>query len=386
MNSSNKIKIAQVCLDLTTESTGVLTTTVNFNQALACLGYDVTLISFDRRPASECVRQVSATSIPVLPLPGFRRYGFSAEAFWGKWDHLFKDVEMVFVHSLYGYHFDWAVSLAYRLGIKVAVVPHGALRRYCFTVRPTRKRLWLWRWRTVMRRRLLFIVSSIYEFEQAGEFVDPYRVRIIPWPVEPSFFDFYQNLMTGPWKSGMTIDPKAFMFVGRLHPMKRILETVWAFRRLNGRARLLIAGPPSEEISVDDLQTAAGTDWDTNIVYLGVLASGALREHLVKCAALVLLSQGENFGNVVAEAAAVGCPSCVSTDVGTCDFVAAQPAGMVVKVTCDGDISAAIEGLVDDVSLCIDSNRRTIAANAAVAFGGAAFVSSICQLASEEWM
>jgi glycosyltransferase involved in cell wall biosynthesis len=103
------------------------------------------------------------------------------------------------------------------------------------------------------------------------------------------------------------------VFLGRLHPIKRLDLLVDAFARVRSsgrRAELVIAGPdegglrPSLEARVPD---AAGS-----ITWPGALDDHSKHELLTRAAALVLCSESESFGLSAAEAMAAGVPVVVT--------------------------------------------------------------------------
>jgi glycosyltransferase involved in cell wall biosynthesis len=109
---------------------------------------------------------------------------------------------------------------------------------------------------------------------------------------------------------------RTVLFLGRLHPYKRIELILNAFARIAletpGGTRLVIAGAGSRPYveclkqHADRLDVSRLVNWPGQVS--GVEKSRILRE----ATALVLSSQSENFGMVVAEALAQGTP-CVVT-------------------------------------------------------------------------
>src|SRR5439155_20774757 len=104
---------------------------------------------------------------------------------------------------------------------------------------------------------------------------------------------------------------------GRLHPSKRTLETVRAFRRLARSGwQLHLAGLPSAEVPLAAVRQEAGAEWDRSIFYRGNLGARELTAAYRCASGVVLLSHGENFANAIAEGIANGCAAFVSDRVG----------------------------------------------------------------------
>jgi len=120
------------------------------------------------------------------------------------------------------------------------------------------------------------------------------------------------------------------LFLSRINWKKGLDRLIPAMSYITG-IRLVIAGndeedytPKLEEIAkkqgVRDRITFAGPAYGT--------AKAALLKHAT---ALILPSYSENFGNVVLEAMAAGCPVIVTPEVGVADIVKEHGAGMVVE-------------------------------------------------------
>jgi glycosyltransferase involved in cell wall biosynthesis len=127
-------------------------------------------------------------------------------------------------------------------------------------------------------------------------------------------------------------DPESIVFLGRLSWKKR---AEWAIRALVGCpiAELTIAGPDSEGLR-SALEAVARECGVADRVQFAGAVDAAKREALLERASLLVLpSVSENFGNVVVEALAHGCPVVVTPGVGAAEVVRACDGGWV----CDDD-------------------------------------------------
>jgi glycosyltransferase involved in cell wall biosynthesis len=363
------MKLLQVVLDLGRESTGVQTTALNFARALAQLGHSVRTMSFDRARHAAEERPSNTISIRSLACEPFRRYAFSPQAAAGGWNSEWHGCSGVFIHSLYGHHFTWAARRCRELGLRSYVVPHGGLRDYCFQYRRLRKLVWLRSVRRFIEENATFVFSSEYELEQAAHYIRPARSVVMNWPVG-------EDLMEAAAADPAAREPglRTLLWVGRLHPMKRPLETAAAFVRAREPGwRLLFAGPPSEAVSPDDLRRACGAEWGKSVQYLGELGASDLRHLYGSADGLVLFSQGENFANVVAEALVNGGRAYVTTDIGLAGHVARHGCGSVFRVATMADAEDAFRSIMrGHVPLTGEESAR-IAAIARAEFGFDAF-------------
>jgi glycosyltransferase involved in cell wall biosynthesis len=170
-----------------------------------------------------------------------------------------------------------------------------------------------------------------------------YRQYVVSWPVEREAVECGRRAIRDPWP-----DRKRLLLVGRLHPLKRILETVEAFAKIaRSDWELVIAGPPSNEIKVEDVAAAAGSQWNKRIHYAGSLGTKALYDLYSSATALILLSHRENFGFVVAEAMAFGVPVITSTDVDLSGVIQSSGAGLALDVRNQADVEEAVRRAID---------------------------------------
>jgi len=332
-----RLRILQVTLDLSLASTGVYTTARNFYRILTGQGHDVCSLSFDRREYQSADRGFEIRSIPSSRLPALKRFAFSWRAASGGYDRLVAGRDALFLHSLYGYHVDWAARRV-QPGQCVFVVPHGALREMCFAYRRYRKMAWLRKMQSFFRERSTFIFSSGYERDEALDRISPRHSEILSWPVSPELLSDGPPLPETP----------VLLLAGRLHPSKRTLETVRAFRRLARPGwQLHLAGLPSTEISVADVCAEAGPAWERSVFYRGSLNFGELARAYAEASGVVLLSHGENFANAIAEGVANGCAAFITDRVGLASEVLSHEWGMVFESHRITDTAAELEAAMD---------------------------------------
>lgn len=369
------MKLLQVVLDLGPHSTGVRVTAMKFNLAFRSLGHSVQMLSFDRKDYSaDEVRALRILSVPALRIPGLRRYALSLRAILGEYDEWVRSADIVFIHNLYGHHFTWAASRINRWQKPCFVVPHGALTDFCLSRNSLTKKAWLASVRTFTERHTTMIFSSTYERDQALHYVRPAHTTVMYWPVtEPS---------SGPENSLLKpAEPPTLLLVGRLHPMKRTLETVRSFRRARlGAWRLCLAGPPSPEVTLDDLRDASGSDWGDSIRYLGNLNQTDLSAWYRRANGLVLFSKGDNFSHVTAEALLAGCPAYVSDDVGLADLIRKHRCGRVFSIQSDVHLDEALAATVTDLTANGGTHSDDISAVARHELSFSAFMENVQQV------
>jgi glycosyltransferase involved in cell wall biosynthesis len=365
--------VLQVVQNLGRHSTGVLRSVENFNAALQIAKHKVTLVSFGGDRDDELQSPVTPLTRMRIPTVG-GVFGFSMRAANGCYDDLIANADLILVHSLFGYHFHWAVSTADRIGRPAIFVPHGSLDPYCFTYRRRRKLAWLHLHRDAFER-LTMICSSDYEQRGVLQYVRPKAVHTVFWPVaEPAV----PETGGGPDQAS----PKTLLFVGRLHPSKRVEETVRAFSELRPHGwHLVLAGPTTPELSLPRLAKVAGPLWNKSVRYLGVLSPANLTQQYVRAAGLILLSHKENFAYVVAEGLICGCPAFVSKTVGLADFVRNCDAGRTFDIASYTDILRAVQQITE----IPEAHRSVLSSNArrcSIAFDPRSFTHAVDQIIS----
>ncbi|HSN88567.1 MAG TPA: glycosyltransferase family 4 protein, partial [Thermoanaerobaculia bacterium] len=122
-------------------------------------------------------------------------------------------------------------------------------------------------------------------------------------------------------------------------------------------ATLRIAGNDEEGLRPELERLAKTAGVADQVRFLGPVVGEEKAALLGRAAVLVLPSRSENFGNVVLEAMAAGCPVAVTPEVGLAATVRETGAGIVA----DGDparLGAALAGLLADPARREEMGRR----------------------------
>lgn len=146
------------------------------------------------------------------------------------------------------------------------------------------------------------------------------------------------------------------LFLGRINWKKGLDRLIGAWSRVPA-ARLVIAGNDEENYRAVLDGMAARFGVSERIAFTGSVHGADKAALLANARMLVLPSYSENFGNVVIEAMAAGCPVIVSRAVGLADAVQSSRAGLVV----DGDpdtLSGAMSLLLNDAGMRREMGER----------------------------
>ncbi len=149
----------------------------------------------------------------------------------------------------------------------------------------------------------------------------------------------------------------SILFVGRVHPIKRIDLLVDAFvlvRAEYPEARLVIAGP--DEAGLRRELTARAGSAAPSIQWTGQVTAEQRDTLLKESSALVLCSDSESFGLSALEAMAAGVPVVV-TDTCGWDDVGVHGAGLVVPQRPD-TIASALRRIIQYPEQAVEMSRR----------------------------
>jgi glycosyltransferase involved in cell wall biosynthesis len=151
-------------------------------------------------------------------------------------------------------------------------------------------------------------------------------------------------------------DQPFVLFLGRIN-WKKGLDRAIAAMALVPDVNLVVAGPDEDGYRAVVEQLAATHGVASRVVFTGS-ADAADKAALFRQACVLLLpSYSENFGNVVIEAWAEGCPVIVTPEVGLADVVHESGGGWVVNGT-PKELAAAIARVASSPVLRDEAGER----------------------------
>lgn len=309
-------RAAQVCIEYTPESGGTTTAVRLFARALG-----ESIVSFT---SSEGLRNTQKDTagvvhVPVHPGVWGHRYGWSGSRQKEIADRLVCCSDLVISHTLYRYHVQWAANIARNIGMPHWIIPHGTLSPYTFSYRAWQKKLWL----ALVGRRLLreadcVLFATEYEKKQALAYVNGIDSRVIHWPVEfVDIADRQDRRAAVRAQHQIPLDARVVLYLGRLHPIKRIIETVDAFGRcVYPHLHLIVAGPDSPMLDREQCARYCAEHNIDRVTFTGPLSDRKKWGYFAAADAFITISHAENFCFTAAEALACGLPVILSSTVG----------------------------------------------------------------------
>lgn len=261
------------------------------------------------------------------------------------------EYDLLHIHAVWSFSTAAAARAAENHGVPYLVRPAGMLSEYSWNHRGWNKRLY-WRWveqRTIQRAAGIHATSEA-EAREIRDIRPDARVFVIPNAVDDAAFIEAVNRtklrdICGSGPSRLPI----VLFLSRLHPKKGIVDLLLpALAAMRTPCVLAIAGgadshSPDHELAVSKTVDAKGLN--SRVALLGNVAANERWAMYDGADAFVLPSHSENFGIVVAEAMARGCPVVVTDAVQCAGHIKKAGAGEVVSRNAE-ELARALDGIL----------------------------------------
>lgn len=217
-------------------------------------------------------------------------------------------------HILYRYHVHLTRWVARRYCKPYWVLPHGSLDPYAFSYRKWQKQLWMsFIGRSFLRDAASVVCATERERQKIAARYPSENLVVIHWPVDRiDRSDVAGAKIRVRRELRIGINEKILLYVGRLHPMKRPLETIEAVAAAREPGvHLVVMGPP-EIYSTDDCCNRARELGMSGVHVIGPVYGERKRDFLLSADGYISLSFRENFGIAAAEAMMAGLPVILS--------------------------------------------------------------------------
>ncbi len=317
-------------------------------KALAQRGHDVQVFTtnVDGRANSAVPLglpvDMDGVKVWYFPVPFLRRLYWSprmAHALQGQ----MPSFDIVHTHSVFLWP-TWAAARAATLhGVPYVAAPRGML---VADLIKRKSRLLKTAWIRLIERGNLEHAAAIHVTSRIeGDDLAGFNLRLPPVRIVPNGVDLVPADAEGDNEgraavAALTAGPRTLLFIGRINWKKGLDRLIPAMAQL-AETHLLIAGNDEEAYQPVLEALARQHGVEHRVRFIGP-AYGADKLALLRHAsALVVPSYSENFGNVVLEAMAAGCPVVVTPEMGVADIVRESGAGIVV----DGAPSALAAGI-----------------------------------------
>lgn len=282
-------------------------------------GLEVSIVAtWTTNPCPEVVAELESKGIRVTHIGPAKnpmsRHPDTADVL----DKLVGGADVVHVHAMWEEIQHLACRAAWRRGVPYVVTPHGMLDAWNMSNRPWRKRAYLWwRMRANLNRAAALHFATTIERDAVA------RLKLKPPAIIEPFGLDMEEFADLPAKGAFRAkypqveEKRLIVFLGRLDYGKGLELLIPAFAKAaKDDAMLVIIGPDSHS----GYRATVEKMIDEHGVRERTLLTGMLggREKLAALVDAYLLAQPsfhENFGMVVIEALACGCPVVVSDQV-----------------------------------------------------------------------
>jgi glycosyltransferase involved in cell wall biosynthesis len=292
---------------------------------------------------------MSGVNVWYFPVPAFRRLYWSPRM-GRELDRQMRDFSIVHTHSVFLWPPWVATQAARRHGVPYVMAPRGMLVQELVR---RKSRMLKNAWIGLIERGNIESASAIHVTSHVEE-VELHRfgfrlpkVYEVPNGVggaEPAGVDDGQ--LGTHIEACLASDRPILLYLGRIHWVKGLDLLIAALRDVPG-AVLLIVGSDDEGYAAKLASIADEMGVRERVVFAGPVYGAAKANLYRRAALLVLASFSENFGNVVLEAMAAGCPVVVTPEVGAASVVSESGGGVVVRREPDA-LAAAIRDLLAD--------------------------------------
>ena len=321
-------------------------------KALAARGHDVEVFTtnVDGPDDSDVPLRVpvnlDGVKVWYFPVPILRRLYWCPNmtaALWRRVDGF----DVVHTHSVFLWPTWAAARIARHLGVPYVLAPRGMLVQDLIR----RKSRWIKRlWIALIERGNLANAALVHFTSRLeGEEAAALGLSMRKSCIVPNGFDIPNPDAGhhGDTSVKVTTGDKPFLlFLGRINWKKGLDRLISALPGIPN-VQLVVAGNDEQhyQLELESLAVEAGVR--ERISFVGPIYDAEKEALFRRARLLVLPSYSENFGNVVLEAMAAGCPVAVTPEVGAADMVRESGAGAVL----DGEpakLGAGIRSLIAD--------------------------------------
>ena len=344
-------------------------------KALAQRGHDVQVFTtnVDGRANSAVPVGVpvdmDGVKVWYFPVPFLRRLYWSPRM--GRALHAqMPSFDIVHTHSVFLWPTWAAARAATRHGVPYVVAPRGMLVPDLIK---RKSRLLKTAWIRLIERGNLEGAAAIHVTSRIeGDGLAGFNLRLPPVRIVPNGVDAApagtkvgnEGAAASAKVAALTAGPCYLLFIGRINWKKGLDRLIPAMAQLPAHLAdtyLVIAGNDEEAYQPVLEALARQHGVEQRVRFIGP-AYGADKLALLRHAtALVVPSYSENFGNVVLEAMAAGCPVVVTPEMGVADIVRESSAGIVVDGAPDA-LAAGIAQMLSDSSALEAMSANGIAA------------------------
>jgi glycosyltransferase involved in cell wall biosynthesis len=340
---------------------GVVRAVIDLCNALADAGHRITVLTFDDADAPKDWNGRDGRPALIhltrarLPLRLSRASAGSAKA-------AIQGADLLHLHVPWDPACVHLASIARAAGRPYVLSIHGMLDEWTIRLKGFKKRLYLALGGKGMLERAAFVhCTAQSEMDQSQRWYPRGRSVVIPLLVDLSPFDPLPGAeMARQRFDSLRIGAPVILFVGRLHPIKRLDLLIRAAAKLKAMAvpfRLVLAGPGEPDHEKELRRLAAELGLERDVDFPGFVG-GIEKVSLYQVASVfVLPSFHENFGVVSIEAMACGTPVVATPGVNIHAELKGSGGAAICEPTAEA-MAEALAGILRDPQRRAEMGRR----------------------------
>ena len=233
-----------------------------------------------------------------------------------------KQYDVVHIHTWWNLVSVFAAIICSLKGKEIVLSPRGMLADYIITTNnPVLKKLiHIFIAKSVLTTAK-FHVTADSEYEEVSKLFPKAKIYTV--------YNFIKLPEIVERSKDKQVVRTEMLFLSRVHPKKGIDLFLKALKHITWNYHFTIAGPFNDEYKQElvDLSKALGIE--DNIRWLGPVYGDEKFGLLASKDLMVLTSHNENFGNVVIESLAMGCPVFISDMVGLSPYIIQKNLGWI---------------------------------------------------------
>jgi glycosyltransferase involved in cell wall biosynthesis len=270
-----------------------------------------------------------------------------------------KAFDLVHIHMVFRFPQAAAAHFARKFNVPYCIQPHGALVDYVYNNPKRRFSRHLFA-RTVEARNIAGSAAMIFtatnELENARKIgFTPPRSFIVPVGINAA--DLEKDIDCGPFLKKYGLEGReVLLWMGRLTAKKALDVVIGAFNRISLRrpeATLVLVGPDNEGLGPTVRRWVQEAGLENRVIFTGMLKGDEKHQAFRAASVFIFPSYAENFGVVMLEAMAAGCPLIISRGIDVWQEIEATGAAFVVN----SDVTEVADATC---SILDDSARRAL--------------------------
>jgi len=298
--------------------------------------------------------EFDGVKVHYFPVPALRRMAWSP-ALGRRMRSSVREFDVVHTHGAFLLPLWMAARIAARAGVPYVVTPHGMLMREAIR----RRSRWVKSaWINLIEGKILARAATVQVTAtlEVTEMLEQRLARPEDFTLVFNGLDYPAEHLPLSQTPHAGLPARYALFLSRINWKKGLERLIAAWQHVPGLP-LVIAGNDEEGYQPKLMALAQSLGLGQRVLFIGPVRDEHKWALYEQARVFLLPSYSENFGIVVAEAMAMGCPVVITPDVGIAEHVRSARAGIVVRNE-PAELGAAVNTLLRDEPGRLEMGRR----------------------------